>query len=102
MSGHTKGPWVVTVAENGSERNIQTVDDWYVAVVCDEPGDGDVDANAHLIAAAPDMLEALEKSTALLRRECDALDITATYGRETIAAQIGANDAAIKKARGAL
>lgn len=72
MSEHTPGPWRVT----GGGRDMLTVshhpgdglgshiarlaDAW----LCDEHG-GSIDANARLIAAAPDLLDAL---TALTRR----------------------------------
>ena len=62
MSKHTPGPWRV-VRQNGSP----TTGEWmiagskhgYLAEVRD-CGSGDVKANAHLIAAAPDLYDALD------------------------------------------
>lgn len=98
MSEHTKGPWRVNVANNGVERNIQTDDEWYVAVACVVPEViGNVDANAHLIAAAPDMLEALERAAAAFNR-MDGTYATRLdeHDQQTHSAVL----AAIKKARG--
>ena len=57
MSGHTKGPWVTTGAL------VKTGDNNWIAC-CDVSRvipDKEMLANARLIAAAPDMLEALEQ-----------------------------------------
>ena len=55
MGGHTKGPWVVVndCGIRGEGRSI--------AIASPNPraNDGSMVANARLIAAAPDMLEAL-------------------------------------------
>ncbi len=58
---HTKGPWIVDGLKNRPPALIATD----VAVICEFTNHprikrGDIVANAHLIAAAPDMLEALE------------------------------------------
>ena len=78
MSRHTPGPWVADDFCRGDLHNVRvgTTDgesDYYLrtATICEcFPGDDDdshapitlreAEANAHLIAAAPDMLTALE------------------------------------------
>ena len=56
-SKHTPGPWVIRETDEYSEKlSIQT-DEYYVALV---DFSHDQTANARLIAAAPDMMEALE------------------------------------------
>jgi hypothetical protein len=62
MSAHTPGPWFVAEGANhegdyapaGSVRN----ETWWIAKVEDAP---EAEANARLIAAAPELLEALRK-----------------------------------------
>lgn len=114
MGTHTRGPWTfVPLQWNGephtpeSPGSIMSVDHgWYIATV--EPGcdQGDVgrvegehhthedEANAQLIAAAPDLLEALR----------DVLDTTAdpdkgAYHAEALKARQNATHA-IRKAEG--
>lgn len=61
---HTPGPWAVIA--DGPTRVVATDTSrpWRIAVV-DSPSDADpdVDANARLIAAAPELLAALEEVT---------------------------------------
>lgn len=63
MSGHTKGPWV----HNG-DGDILGEGRYVVYGYCGQRGVSS-DADANLIAAAPDLLEALE--SALVQMECD-------------------------------
>jgi len=63
MSEHTNGPWRYEHGDfnvggdnPGGVGSILSDEDWYVARIEDAPED---QANARLIAAAPDMLEAL-------------------------------------------
>ena len=67
MTGFTKGPWVASAMDNGIEWEIKDTHDEYDVCQCfGSPGfdvrDGEAEAesNAHLIAAAPDMYEALK------------------------------------------
>jgi hypothetical protein len=69
VSEHTPGPWKIAPGEyNDPDQgegdawgSVITEDPagWYVATVEYHPGDGDPEANARLIAAAPDLLWAL-------------------------------------------
>lgn len=61
MSKHTPGPWKITHSEVNGYR-VSDSTGWGVAVVLKDVND---EANAHLIAAAPAMLEALEALEAL-------------------------------------
>jgi len=57
MSKHAPGPWKITHSEVNGYR-VSDSTGWGVAVVLKDVND---EANAHLIAAAPQMLEALER-----------------------------------------
>lgn len=65
MSGHTPGPWLVegrtvyALNDDGYNRFSALVQDAHT------PGD-ELEANARLIAAAPDLLEALQSSKSLM------------------------------------
>lgn len=68
MSKHMPGPWKIThTAINGYRVNDST--GWGVAIVLKDVNDK---ANARLIAAAPQMLEALEKIAEIGRQKGDA------------------------------
>ena len=68
MSKHNSGPWKIThTAINGYRVNDST--GWGVAIVLKDVNDK---ANARLIAAAPQMLEALEKIAEIGRQKGDA------------------------------
>ena len=60
MSKHTPGPWKTTHSEVNGYR-VSDSTGWGVAVVLKDTND---EANARLIAAAPQMLEALEACAA--------------------------------------
>ena len=64
MSAHTPGPWLVILTSTGE---WQVFADKYNVIICDNVWDhtanktgNSIEANARLIAAAPDLLEALE------------------------------------------
>jgi hypothetical protein len=58
---HTPGPWKFGSISNGDfyKRNIAGADGYHVALTSSRD-DAEVDANARLIAAAPELLEALQ------------------------------------------
>lgn len=64
---HTPGPWSVTKAKHGVDMSHYVValatpdrNDRALVVHAEQGDDGQGDANARLIAAAPELLEALE------------------------------------------
>ena len=88
MSKHNSGPWKIThTAINGYRVNDST--GWGVAIVLKDVNDK---ANARLIAAAPQMLEALEMADELI----DQLVIDNTDGYAEERAHIRAAIAAAK------
>ena len=61
MSKHTPGPWFMTGELPGYRSRINSTPQnlgWDLAHVCNGP---EADANARLIAAAPELLEALQE-----------------------------------------
>ena len=68
--GFTPGPWELCPRFGGNENAISIVgDDSIIATIWDRDAHGKerpVSANARLIAAAPDLLEALEAIRAML------------------------------------
>lgn len=59
-SKHTPGPWTVGVDEQDHGRPyVKDAEGYVVCALIFEPGTGEPEANARLIAAAPDLLEAL-------------------------------------------
>lgn len=63
MSAHTPGPWVAQMdPEYVTRCCVRTAGDGLFIADCEEGGLGeeDMEANAHLIAAAPDLLVALK------------------------------------------
>lgn len=104
---HTKGPWKVM------EDNLKT-DEWgqpieELCIESDETivcmvGGGipkwEQDDNAHLIAAAPEMLEALETVKTNLEAMQPAMDFKHEFDRLAYKAAIDATNEAIRKAKG--
>ena len=74
MSAHTPGPWTVSTGEG---KKVLVMADRYIVARCCwhcPPHDGAEDsiaANAHLIAAAPELASRLRKLVALV--QCDWL-----------------------------
>ena len=79
MSGHTPGPWEVSLT-GGRERAVFKVDD-PGGQICKFPGPlfgrtaETKHANARLIAAAPDMLVALKQARDILTAHCNWQDV---------------------------
>ena len=70
MSKHTPGPWRVPMIDAESTGILWGNEDRPVAVICGT--DATMTANAKLIAAAPDMLAALEGLLIDEDYRCDA------------------------------
>lgn len=105
-AGHTSGEWFASELDSG-EWDVAVTDStkptpeepWYIATVCDAPGDGDVAANARLISAAPDLLEALEGVRSLLDLVANGLWEDCPYP-DVMRKRIAACEAARAKAKG--
>ena len=102
---HTPGPWTV---ENGKRaRGYMTAvmrDGFAIAdVPClrgDPYDDDEADANAHLIAAAPDLLAALQETLRAL--ECHLDDDTKSHGLKSRDCLCPCNSNEVVRARAAL
>lgn len=100
----TPGPWVMIE----QDRSIMSPNGLQIAHTMSKPGCGmqwdkeELEANAHLIAAAPDLYAALNES----RDELFSLGLSAGHALGCVRAEIEAReihariDAALKKARG--
>lgn len=92
---HTPGPW--TVSDNHGKRYIEPVgDNEPVAMICRGHADS-YSANAHLIAAAPELLEALE---IMIVGAC-AVGVPHAGERKVLQDAVDHARATINKARGA-
>jgi len=94
MSKHTPGPWFAT--QNGSAFNLNSPDrasHFAILLGMLSNSDGELDANARLIAAAPELLEALKA----LKRMPIPMPRT-EQARKDIAAYWAVVDAVIAKA----
>ena len=59
ISNITSGEWIASPEEFTTEWRVDA-GKWGISICADFPGDGNVEANARLIAAAPDLLQALQ------------------------------------------
>ena len=77
MGHHTQGPWIINLDPRyPSEPCIDAVIDgvvWHVALCHNAAGpeDGSAEANARLIAAAPELLASLKEALPALRAEVE-------------------------------
>ena len=86
MNNHTQGPW--TIGDDCCVYGNHGIIRPFVAQIADDYNDGETQANARLIAAAPDLLEAADDALADLE------------GYEFAAETIRKLQAAIAKATG--
>ena len=70
MSGHTPGPWVVERADDA--YCIANVGNLVIMPCGGKVKHDNAEADARLIAAAPDLLEALEQVCRIWDHHCDA------------------------------
>ena len=70
---HTKGEWVLGLypQKNYPHRVVMTNDGVAIAEVIEKPDIKEMDSNAKLIAAAPDMLKALENINNEVVKSCN-------------------------------
>ena len=61
----TSGTWIASPEEGTTEWSVDA-GIWGIAICADFPGDGEVESNARLISAAPDLLYALEEALHLI------------------------------------
>ncbi len=92
MSKHTPGPWAQNEDRVESANEHGWINDGWIVAGCAGP---DAYANARLIAAAPEMLEALREA------EC-ALSLMHSYGHCEADSYTGARDVAQVRAGDAL
>ncbi len=92
---HTQGPWKWKSAR--TQQHLAGADGCYIGVTCDIPNTDQKAANAHLIAAAPDMLDALRAILEAHTDEGEFATITAEHGMRELVAMAAA---AIAKATG--
>jgi len=93
MSKYTPAPWEIRGQPGSALLIVQPETDWPVAILEAPTSDPEVHAaNARLIAAAPDMLDALEQARLFIEDDPQR----APAGVLALAAQI---DAAIAKAK---
>lgn len=83
MSAHSPGPWLTA---NAGTRVIDTTGDPIAQVWEDPPGR----ANARLIAAAPDLLAALQKMVSDWQGYCEETEPSMVAARAAIAKATGA------------
>ena len=89
---HTPGPWRITNKSSfGDPAGICSIDGLHITGVCGYGMlDAQNDANASLIAAAPDMLSALKKAELILRTSTHPLGkLTLEHVRAAIARATG-------------
>ena len=60
ISNITSGEWIASPEEFTTEWRVDA-GTWGISICADFPGDGNVEANARLIAAAPELLAVLER-----------------------------------------
>ena len=95
MSDATPGPWIA-VANRGNNAVSDVVDrDGYTIAHCRNVSVGCWEANARLIAAAPDLLAALKHLLAFVEAHTEAGEVIPPYTVEHVRAR-----AAIAKAEG--
>lgn len=114
MPSHTPGPWAIT-SQDGADFHVTAPDGdddpWNVAVVVgacgypDDPRTGCTEGNARLIAAAPELLEALKAADEALAQftafEDDARHIMGNTNFAIVQQRREQVRAAIAKAEGA-
>ena len=79
--GHTPGPWEVVDSMYGGKSAVQIHPHYMVAEI-DGRDDAEQEANARLIAAAPDMLAAVKDAKAIVDRIQDGAPDASPLSRD--------------------
>ena len=104
MTAHTPGPWTLLARPDHARGfKVTDADGEFVSYLPasryhDERRDGEAESNARLMAAAPDLLAALQTVTTALHSCC--LVITDDEARKDALEMVADARAAIAKARG--
>lgn len=86
---HTPAPWMVEPINNGEFFHITTHEDHDFTVIAETPF-GSNEADARLIATAPEMLDALQDAEEFIE-SVDPTSFTLAFVREVIAKATGAS-----------
>ena len=74
MTKHTPGPWILHMGFDETYTISDTGGCEIGHIYCESMGDGEHEANARLIAAAPELLEAAKAVAKWLGRDIDDWD----------------------------
>ena len=102
MGQHTQGPWIINLDPRyPSEPCIDAVIDgvvWHVALCHNAAGpeDGSAEANARLIAAAPELLATLRAALPALRADVEKHSANAANDASTARAAKARYEAAVR------
>jgi hypothetical protein len=102
MGQHTQGPWIVNLDPRyPSEPCIDAVIDgvvWHVALCHNAAGpeDGSAEANARLIAAAPELLATMRAALPILRAEVEKHSVNGMNDSPTARAAKARYEAAVR------
>ena len=96
---HTTGKWIIDrKSETLTEKTVCTEQMDICTVLCIDIDDEEADANAKLIAAAPDMLIALQKAVEVIERMSDEYSAIANRHASYTVGESKIIEGAIKKA----
>lgn len=102
MGQHTQGPWIINLDPRyPSEPCIDAVIDgvvWHVALCHNAagPDDGSAEANARLIAAAPELLTTLRAALPTLRADVEKHSTNGSYDASSLRAAKARYEAAVR------
>ncbi len=99
MSQHTPGPWHRNIRANGKYPVVFAGRNQHVATTTQQTDPVETEANIDLIAAAPDLLEALKMATQQLEIDAIFMSLSGASGNHQAEVALVAR-AAIAKATG--
>ena len=83
----TSGTWTASPEEGTTEWRVDA-GTWGISICADFPGDGNVEANARLIAAAPELLEACRQMMRWFEVEDDHSQMPEFMDRVSLCKQV--------------